>query len=109
MRMQSRAKKRGSKFPRCSVRVRVLFFRTTSSVRFSLGSGFSDLQMRQPEQVVRRAPQVGHLLDFPAAQVPHFAQSARLLQPAEDLLDLLARLLADPIAERFHPPPHSSS
>lgn len=39
------------------------------------------------------------LLDLLAGRVPHLAQSARLLQPAEDLLDLLAYTLSQLIAE----------
>ena len=64
-------------------------------------SGDTDpLQVGQPEQVVGRAPKIGHLLDFPASHMAHLAQPARLFQPAEDLLHFLARLLADPVAEQ---------
>src|SRR5713226_1932460 len=104
MRMLPRVKQRLGPAESGTPGIPVLFFGTGSFLRFSLSRCGRCFQMRQPEQVVRRAPQVGYLLDFPAAHMPHFAQPARLLQPAEDLLDLLARLLADPIAERFHPP-----
>ena len=106
--MLPRVKQRRDRVESGAPGIPVLFFGTGSFLRFSLSRCSQCFPMRQPEQVVRRAPQVGHLLDFPAAHVPHFAQPARLLQPAEDLLDFLARLLANLVAKPLHPPQHPS-
>lgn len=77
--MLPRAKKRQERVEAGSLGISVLFFGIGSFLRFSLSRCRPRFQMCQPEQVVPRAPQVGHLLDFPAAHVPHFAQPARLL------------------------------
>src|SRR5512137_2401455 len=79
-----RARRRGFRFSRVP-------FCTASASPFCLSSG---LQMGQAQEVERGGPQVSHLLNLPAAYVPHLAQAASLFHPAEHLLDLLARSLA---------------
>src|SRR5204862_97310 len=60
-----------------------------------LGRDSGPLQIGQAQQVVGCRPHISHLLDLPTAHMTHLPQSARLLQPTEDLFHLLAHPLAD--------------
>src|SRR6266849_5882702 len=84
-------------------------FRTAPVLPFSLRGDTLCFQICQPQQIVGCRPQVGDLLDLPAAHVTHFAQPTGLFQPAEHLLDLFACALADLVAEGFHAPQHPAS
>ena len=77
-----------------------------------LRHGLLQFQVGHAQPVSRRVgrgPQVSHLLDLPAADVAHFPQPARLLQPAKDLFHLLARPLTELIGPRLHAPQHAAS
>src|SRR3990172_7414308 len=99
MRMWSSAKRRVRRVGWGPFRLSMLSFRTAFASPGCLCCG---LQMGQAQQVERRRPQIGHLLNLPATHVPHFAQTARLFHPAEHLLDLLPRPLAERVALGLH-------
>src|SRR5206468_9588747 len=85
------------------------FSRSREKARFHhglLGRDSGPLQIGQAQQVVGCPPHISHLLDLPTAHMTHLPQSARLLQPTEDLFHLLAHPLADLVGERLHPPQH---
>jgi hypothetical protein len=65
--------------------------------------------MGQAQQVERRGLQTGHLLNLPAAHVPGFGQTAGLFHPAEHLLDLLPRSLAERVAPGLQALQHTAA
>src|SRR5713101_7550044 len=109
MRVEPRVKKRPDRIRWRFAGIRILFFRTAPVLPFSLRGDTLCFQICQPQQIVGCRPQVGDLLDLPAAHVTHFAQPSGLFQPAEHLLDLCACALADLVAEGFHAPQHPAS